>query len=50
MAKAHGFNNLVITWGDLSVCFGCVVTVKSTRQDSTMSLSTSGRSLFGFGN
>ena len=32
---------LVITWGDLGVCLGCVVRVESTGQDSTMSLWTS---------
>ena len=29
---------LVITWGDLGMCLGCVVRVESIRQDSTMSL------------
>jgi hypothetical protein len=32
---------LEITWGDLSVRFGCVVRVESTRQDSMMSHWTS---------
>jgi hypothetical protein len=32
---------LVITWGDLDVCLGCVVRVKLTEQDSMMSLWTS---------
>ena len=32
---------LVITWGDLGMCLGCVVRVESIRQDSTMSLWTS---------
>ena len=32
---------LVITWGDLSMCLGCVVRVESIEQDSTMSLWTS---------
>ena len=32
---------LVITWGDLGVCLGCVVRVESTIQDTTMSLCTS---------
>ena len=34
-------DNMVITWGDLGVCLGCVVRVESTRQDSTTSLWTS---------
>ena len=29
---------LVITWGDLSVCLGCVVRVESIGQDPTTSL------------
>ena len=29
---------LVMTWEDLGMCFGCVVRVESTEQDSTMSL------------
>ena len=32
---------LVITWGDLGVCLGCVVRVESIGQDSTTSLWTS---------
>jgi hypothetical protein len=32
---------LVITWGDLGVCLGCVVRVESTGHDSTTSLWTS---------
>ena len=31
---------MMITWGDLGVCLGCVVRVESTRHDSTMSLWT----------
>ena len=41
MAIALGAIDVVITWGDLGVCLGCVVRVESTGQDATMSLWTS---------
>ena len=41
MAKALGADNGITTWGDLGVCCGCVVSVKSIGQDSTTSLGTS---------
>ena len=37
MAMALGADNVVITWGDLSMRLGCVVRVELTRQDSTTS-------------
>jgi hypothetical protein len=40
VAKAHGAIKMMTTWGDLSVCLGCVVRVDLTRQDSTLSLWT----------
>jgi hypothetical protein len=41
VAMALGADNMVISWRDLDMHFGCVVRVESTRQDSTMSLWTS---------
>jgi hypothetical protein len=38
VAKALGANNMVITWEDLAVYFGCVVRVESTRHGSMTSL------------
>jgi hypothetical protein len=43
VAMALGANNVVITWGDLSVHLGCAVRVESTGQDSTMSPYLAGR-------
>ena len=34
---ALGADKMLITWGDFDVCFGCVVRIESTGQDSMMS-------------